>query len=971
MEGLHGVDVSWLHHSQIIQSGVAREQHEKIDKNTAQGIQGKGAQKESKPSRAVAVSESDPKQSRSNSGQQIGRPGMFHRRSSEKVRPASAAISAAAGADGRSSRSPSLSRKTSWLANLGAKFSGGSAANPLDNETGNSAADEEGSATNGSSRNKVERLAGTSPPQKQSAPGFLHSAIRRISSGSSMPYTPSLVEKLAPGRGGVVPRKVMNLDPHRERCSIQELKDSRLRRVSFSVDVEIAGTSTYPTDEARPKKPSDEGEELKKLEQSEGSALKESNSIPPLDVSPAIDGQASLHSTTEAEEQPQSPSKEMSRKEEKKKKSEGERKRRREKEHTQAVEDGQLPVEVPSSPPGKTSSVPADASTIPHHDRRTTNPSRIYKRCCQLREIHSNSKIVEQIRTCSQNTIGVIDSLDLSNIIPSNADVNALADFLAIVPIRRLILEECGLGDEGIRVVLAALLATPAPSVPASPSTVPPSRVDPSADESSLGEQPVSKGISFIGSRHGAIEKLSFRGNKKVGRDGWGHLALFIYMSRSLKGIDISMIPFPGDEITNSTNNKANKSSHTLVWIFSRALGQRLAGNRLQELVMAECDLTATTLTELMKGVRECGIIRLGLANNYMNEDGLRSVARYLATGPCEGLDLGANDLRDTLPMLIETLTKEQPLVALSLADCNLTPSCLAPLLPRLVDLPNFRFIDLSHNRELFSTERNALPLLRRFLPQMQHLKRIHLRDVNLNCSLAMALSELLAELPVVAHINLLNNPELTALITTRTDETSQQEAAALFASLMSAAKVSTSIICIDIDIPGPEASDLVKALAKRVVAYCLRNMAQGPIKEYSAAAAQITDPHRGAVETPDVLLHLVGPDAPDEEPFVGSGEDMPASDLEYVTGGTAFAKALDMCLYNRDREGWKPSKDDLARGISKDALGQRADQTKALEMSKNLLLAARKIKARIQPAIRKEVAMEDDFAYRKSSDCL
>ena len=44
----------------------------------------------------------------------------------------------------------------------------------------------------------------------------------------------------------------MNLDPNRERCKIAELNQSKLNRVAFCVDVEIAGISHRDTDEDAP-----------------------------------------------------------------------------------------------------------------------------------------------------------------------------------------------------------------------------------------------------------------------------------------------------------------------------------------------------------------------------------------------------------------------------------------------------------------------------------------------------------------------------------------------------------------------------------------------------------------------------------------------------------------------------------------------------------------------------------------------
>lgn len=56
-------------------------------------------------------------------------------------------------------------------------------------------------------------------------------------------------------------------------------------------------------------------------------------------------------------------------------------------------------------------------------------------------------------------------------------------------------------------------------------------------------------------------------------------------------------------------------------------------------------------------------------------------------------------------------------------------------------------------------------------------------------------------------------------------EESSREEACALYASLMTAARVSKTIISVDIDIPTPDAGEVVQALAKQLVAYTLRNL--------------------------------------------------------------------------------------------------------------------------------------------------
>ena len=72
-------------------------------------------------------------------------------------------------------------------------------------------------------------------------------------------------------------------------------------------------------------------------------------------------------------------------------------------------------------------------------------------------------------------------------------------------------------------------------------------------------------------------------------------------------------------------------------------------------------------------------------------------------------------------------------------------------------------------------------------------------------------------------------------------DEASQEEACALYASLMAAVRVSDSIICIDIDVPTQESGEMVQALAKQVVAYSLRNMVCHGDRSYAISNELLT----------------------------------------------------------------------------------------------------------------------------------
>ena len=792
------------------------------------------------------------------------------------------------------------------------------------------------------------------------------------------------------GTAGSCQRKVMNVDPFRERCHIEDLQPAKLRRVAFCVDVEIAGTAKYTDDEAaaepspppspqpgrRPSLSQLENQvDVKKKkdqrlkERSEGEALKHPQTmIGETEKEEAIKSvRGSLDHDHPAEDllvdkAANGEAKDPSRKKEKKKRSEEERKERKERRKQEAVENGSVPVELTMDDSSTGDSSPGTSTPSKTQDRPTTDPLRIYRRCCQLRETPILKRITEQLASpsaSSPTSPSTILSLDLSGYWMQPSDVITLGDYLAVVPVKKVILENCGLNDEAVRVILAGLLAAKTPSQ--------------AKHNKSIAKK--KNGLSKNEAEQlGVVEKLSLKNNPKIGTNGWRHIGLFIYMSRSLKAIDLSMIPFPQSTTTSMSPASLMKSPNVakapadVPTTFQRALATRLAGSRLEELVMAECGLDTENIERIVDGVIQCGSTRLGLASNNMTLEGLQSVARFVRNGKCEGLDLGGNDLSNGLHILAEALDNKSTLYALSLADCNLSPSSLGSLFPALVRLPNFRFIDLSHNRNLFSTQPNALGLLRKFLPQLPILKRVHLADVALSPDHAIALAEVLPESTSLAHLNILENPLLSALASAK-DEASQEEACALYASLMAAVRVSDSIVCIDVDVPSQDSSEVVKALAKQVVAYSLRNMERGPVAEaYASAAASIADPHGGEkfVNVPDILLHLVGhidgfPENHDA--------DEPAPDDDYIVGGTGVVKALGVCLGNRVSDYRRSSKDvtpvESGTATPKQAI-QGADMTKgkAKDMSKNLLGSARKIRARLQPALCREARNEDDVGY-------
>ncbi|KAI9776015.1 MAG: hypothetical protein M1835_005626 [Candelina submexicana] len=999
MEGIHGVDVSWLHHSH-----KEHNQHSKSTYTTTPKDEATPNRESEEPSPSVGEPSGDdtaspapPPTTQSPPSptpqHHSRRPHLLNRASSEKQ---SSLTISNGGADQKAQVAstkplPSPSRRNSWMSSISSKFSS-SAQQALQHGEQSPVAKLQAIASSEAMSNttplsksppaessKRDPLTAYVPvPPKSSQPSFLTSAFRRLSSSAQS----SSIGKI-PGYGGTCERRVMNKDTNRERCRIEELDQAKLRRVAFCVDVEIAGSSRYvdegpsltpqygrrpsleALENAADKKKKSKHKKLK--EKGEGEALKKPEIVAQEKDSEGVVKVSGEEVGTEDTPNPEgtviAPKKEPSRKKEKKKRSEGERKERKERKRKQAQENGTAPVEMSMNDESSTStSTPPGASTPKSQDHPTTDPLRIYRRCCQLRETSILKKVTEQLSdsSCLDGTPGVVTCLDFTGYSMQLADVVTLGDYLAVVPVKKLVLENCDLNDEALRVILCGLLASKVPK-----------RSKSRARSNSSG--PRSRGSVEA---RGLIERLSLKNNPKIGPDGWRHISLFVHLSHSIKAIDISMIPFPQPLTTSSNPNPQSKSLNgkgppsDISTIFSKAIAERLAGAHLEELIMTECYLNTEQIARILKGVTQSRLKRLGLASNGITREGLEHVARYIEAGICEGLDLGGNDLHDDMTVLRDALGAQSPLWAVSLADCNLTPSSLSVLFPSLVALKNLRFIDLSHNRSLFATQPDALGLLRRYLPRLPIIKRLHLCDVAMTPEHAIALAEILPEIRTLAHLNILENPQVSALATAN-DEASQEEACALYASLMAAVRVSQSIICIDVDVPGPETSEVVKALAKQVVAYCLRNMELAPIVEpVDAAGSAFAESHGGEkdVAVPEVLLHLVGHADGHHELH---DDDEPAPDADYVIGGTGVVKALGVCLGNKASDLKRPSREispALSGTVTPKATinGPEFGPGKAKEMSKNLLGSARKIRARLQPALVREQSAGADMNYRR-----
>ncbi|KAJ2896783.1 putative cell wall biogenesis protein mhp1 protein [Zalerion maritima] len=961
MEHVHGVDVSWMTH------GAPKD---KVVKNgTSRRSSVSNPQNREPPSPVVVAPTNDPNDTNdtnsTNSTNGNGNSNSSPPNDPKHLSPSKPSFIRSNSAEKNTQSNTPLQRKSSWFTNISSKFSSSSPSQQAPQQAealppSQNALVPKISPARNAVLQHAAKVDGTGPytPAPPRNAGFL-GVFRRLSSTSGS--GPATAVK---GNHGLVERVVLNVDKRRERCKIKELNQAKLRRVAFCVDVEIApmpkyaeSSATTKMNKTQKKKLTEKGEAEalkhpeKVVEQKEQDGIIEAagESVP---NEPEEDGFKQTEAKCDPEPCPDQPKETSVKKKEKKKKSEEERKARKEKKRQLAEANGSIPMEIHRSSTDSTSSASPTTKAPPKtHTSPTTNPVRIYRRCCQLRESPILKKITEQLMTASNSVEqGVIEKLDLTGYFMDLPDLVTLGDYFAVVPVKEVILEGCGMTDEGMRVVFAGLLATKKP-------------------EFRRRRLSTTDGLTHQG---GVVERVVVK-NNKIGPEGWRHISLFICMCRSLKQLDVSGIRFPRSihrvESPLTITHEAKKTTTMdFAHLLGKSIGDRLGGCELELLNLGETELKPEQLGVIMDGIIKCGVRRLGLANNGLDDDGLQHIARYLRDAKCEGLDLGGNDLREKLESLGDSLLEAPTIWALSLANCNLYPASLCKLFHRLVKLPNVRFIDLSHNRDLFHWDPSAVGLLRRYLPKMPFLKRIHLADVAMTPEQAIQIIEILPEIPHLAHISFMENPRLVSLADAKTEE-SQEEACALYASLLAATRVSKTIVCVDIDIPRESSGEVVKALAKQVVAYCLRNMEQIQVSDLGASAVSI---HEALPDTqsqsssthdnnnvPDALLNLVGHDF---EATSSEDEGEVAPDEDYVIGGTGVVKALAVCLKNRGDESRRGS-GEFIREVETGSVEPRArlPPGKAKDMSKHLLLSARKIRVRLQPALAKAKANKSD----------
>lgn len=221
----------------------------------------------------------------------------------------------------------------------------------------------------------------------------------------------------------------------------------------------------------------------------------------------------------------------------------------------------------------------------------------------------------------------------------------------------------------------------------------------------------------------------------------------------------------------------------------------------LQALEFRNPSVTAADLRHLLPIAQKAGVVGFSFESAQLTDDSLRLLGSMLS-GPQAilYLHLPRNNFETSFQPIIDGLCESSPLISLELQSCNLSAQSITALLRKIKILPNFRRLRLC-GHDL----RPLMPILRETLPNLPILRRLGLSNTSLESQDIVVLCEVLAKAKVSELI-------LTGI---------KLDASALSA-LYAFARVSTTLINVEIDIPNTAHGE---KLSRRILAECIRNM--------------------------------------------------------------------------------------------------------------------------------------------------
>ncbi|AET41525.1 Mhp1p Ecym_8241 [Eremothecium cymbalariae DBVPG len=354
----------------------------------------------------------------------------------------------------------------------------------------------------------------------------------------------------------------------------------------------------------------------------------------------------------------------------------------------------------------------------------------LYTRCCYLREILPIPATLNQLK---QDSADPVPLLQLRNPKPSMVEVLAFSDFLSVAPVLCLSMDNVSLSLQMFRLILTSL------------------------------------------TYKDTLEKLSLR-NTPIDEEGWKVLCYFISKCKSLRALDLTMVPAISGKLPNTSKRFSQCATPRMTcdmtdrskrnWdLFTAVLA---TNGGLEEVVLSGAKMSLDEFRNFMQ-IGCTSIERLGLAYNELSAEQVILLSNWLLESKATGVDIGFNDLNGKMAPFAEVLIRKAK-------SANNTVSCISlnsthleippdatfenndatALLNALGYCVNLKFLDLSNNPKLFS---QTLAPLTDLLPVFVNLVRIHLDFNNFKSTDIITLAEVLPMCSSLNYLSILGAP--------------------------------------------------------------------------------------------------------------------------------------------------------------------------------------------------------------------
>ncbi|KAI9286379.1 hypothetical protein BC943DRAFT_18415 [Umbelopsis sp. AD052] len=389
-----------------------------------------------------------------------------------------------------------------------------------------------------------------------------------------------------------------------------------------------------------------------------------------------------------------------------------------------------------------------------------------YETACRNKDEHMFQPLVRQLQ--EQAHMAHLTSLDLSNYLIDREAAEPISDILTLEHnIQRLIMQNCGLEDETIKLMLNGLLTSD------------------------------------------SIKYLNIANNKKIKANGYKFIAIYMRESTSLQVLNLSL------------NNFDKKS----VQMISQGLLSKKSNAGLDTLIMDACLFRPSLLEALAVGVKNTASLKtLSLRNNRINHQGASWIGvmlrDYVSLGfyagstesisstssiqhGLERLALDGNDLRQGIQFVAQALKRNQSLKELGLNGCKIDARSAVYLGDALKYNQALEKLNISNN-DLGIPVRDGFSSLSLGLQHHPSLRDIDLKGTS------MKTEEISKSLPYVKslmRLDLRNNPHITI---------------EGYASLAEAMKRNHTLAFLDIDVS--QANQELTQLQSEILTQCSHN---------------------------------------------------------------------------------------------------------------------------------------------------